>query len=425
VKSELLLVGALVCCAVQAQALDKVDHAAWYRTTTSRVASSPGDALPFDSLNCRLVGQYAPPYAISGLDVVGNLAYLATGDSGLRVIDVSDPASLSEVGHCATPGTANCVVKVGNYAYVSDGDYLCVIDVSNPAHPVDTGNLFEAGWLGGLVKEGNYVYVTEYHGKVIVMDVSDPVSPTEVGRCTTPGYANGLVKAGNYVYVADQESGLVVIDVSNPASPSLVGRLQTPWIAEGVETFGSNDVCVADGSTLRMIDVSNPANPSEVGYYDQDGYAYGIDIVGGYAYTGATWGGLSVIDVSNPASPSLVGKYNTPGMDQAFSALRCGGYVYVGRFDSTLVAIEFYGGGVEEGRRPPACSRQLTATIVRGVLWLPAAASSEPQAPSCLLDAVGRRVMRLRPGPNDVQHLSPGVYFVSSPGSAEKVVLTR
>ena len=174
-----------------------------------------------------------------------------------------------------------------------------------------------------------------------------------------------------------------------------------------------------------MIDVSNPANPSEVGYYDQDGYAYGIDIVGGYAYTGATWGGLSVIDVSNPASPSLVGKYNTPGMDQAFSALRCGGYVYVGRFDSTLVAIEFYGGGVEEGRRPPACSRQLTATIVRGVLWLPAAASSETQAPSCLLDAVGRRVIRLRPGPNDVQHLSPGVYFVSSPGSAEKVVLTR
>ena len=422
-KSELLLVGALVCCAVQAQALDKVDHAAWHRTTTSRVASSPGDALPFDSLNCRLVGQYAPPYAISGLDVVGNLAYLATGDSGLRVIDVSDPASLSEVGHCATPGTANCVVKVGNYAYVSDGDYLCVIDVSNPAHPVDTGNLFEAGWLGGLVKEGNYVYVTEYHGKVIVMDVSDPVSPTEVGRCTTPGYANGLVKAGNYVYVADQESGLVVIDVSNPVSPYAVGRFQTPYVAEGVEVFGSHSVCVADGTSLRMIDVSNPASPSEVGYYDQDGYVYGVDVVGGYAYTASTDNGLYVIDVSDPANPLKVGFYPIPSSNP-MGAIEAGGYVYVAR-DSGLRIIEFYGGGVEEGRRPPACSRQLNATIVRGVLWLPAAASSETQAPSCLLDAVGRRVIRLRPGPNDVQHLSPGVYFVSSPGSAEKVVLTR
>jgi len=34
-----------------------------------------------------------------------------------------------------------------------------------------------------------------------------------------------------------------------------------------------------------------------------------------------------------------------------------------------------------------------------------------------LLDAAGRRVMELRPGANDVRHLSPGVYFVRGEGS--------
>ncbi len=32
--------------------------------------------------------------------------------------------------------------------------------------------------------------------------------------------------------------------------------------------------------------------------------------------------------------------------------------------------------------------------------------------PPVLLDAAGRRVMSLVPGPNDVRHLAPGVYFV-------------
>ena len=32
-----------------------------------------------------------------------------------------------------------------------------------------------------------------------------------------------------------------------------------------------------------------------------------------------------------------------------------------------------------------------------------------------LLDVSGRRVLALSPGPNDVSHLSPGVYFVVTP----------
>jgi hypothetical protein len=47
-----------------------------------------------------------------------------------------------------------------------------------------------------------------------------------------------------------------------------------------------------------------------------------------------------------------------------------------------------------------------------------------------LLDATGRGVMSLRPGPNDVRALAPGVYFVrEADGEGRvanaKVVLTR
>jgi len=53
--------------------------------------------------------------------------------------------------------------------------------------------------------------------------------------------------------------------------------------------------------------------------------------------------------------------------------------------------------------------------------------------PVVLLDAAGRKVMELRPGANDVRHLSPGVYFVREgpsavghqPSAVQKVVVTK
>lgn len=48
-------------------------------------------------------------------------------------------------------------------------------------------------------------------------------------------------------------------------------------------------------------------------------------------------------------------------------------------------------------------------TVLRGILVLD---SSFDTRNSSLLDASGRRVLSLRPGPNDVSRLAPGVYFV-------------
>jgi len=67
-------------------------------------------------------------------------------------------------------------------------------------------------------------------------------------------------------------------------------------------------------------------------------------------------------------------------------------------------------------------------TIIRGIMFLPA--SSFIPHPSSLLDVSGRQLMLLRPGPNDVSHLPPGIYFATVYGArntvyARKVILTR
>ncbi|MFO7674831.1 MAG: hypothetical protein R6X12_00730 [bacterium] len=75
--------------------------------------------------------------------------------------------------------------------------------------------------------------------------------------------------------------------------------------------------------------------------------------------------------------------------------------------------------------KPPA-QRALAApaAIVRGTLFL----ASDPALPKpalVLLDASGRTVMALAPGPNDVSRLAPGVYFVRPAHGVARVVLLR
>ncbi|MBM3331426.1 hypothetical protein FJY68_06175 [candidate division WOR-3 bacterium] len=68
-------------------------------------------------------------------------------------------------------------------------------------------------------------------------------------------------------------------------------------------------------------------------------------------------------------------------------------------------------------------------TIVRGVLDLQSS-TCNLKSEIALLDAAGRKVLDLRPGPNDVSRLATGVYFVRSAidvrhSSITKVVMTR
>ncbi|MEO0081996.1 MAG: VCBS repeat-containing protein [candidate division WOR-3 bacterium] len=62
--------------------------------------------------------------------------------------------------------------------------------------------------------------------------------------------------------------------------------------------------------------------------------------------------------------------------------------------------------------RTQASVRQVAASMVRGVLLLPEGYSDERGASTVLLDISGRKMMELAPGPNDIRHLAPGVYFL-------------
>ena len=113
------------------------------------------------------------PGDVADVEVVGNLAFVADGAAGLRVLDVSDPASPSEIGALDTPGLATDVEVVGDRAYLADGP-------------------------GGVRR----------------VQITPAAAPREDGFLATEDPALAIAVGSRYACVALGEAGLLVVDVS-------------------------------------------------------------------------------------------------------------------------------------------------------------------------------------------------------------------
>lgn len=79
--------------------------------------------------------------------------------------------------------------------------------------------------------------------------------------------------------------------------------------------------------------------------------------------------------------------------------------------------------GLAAGPKVAGRAMNSLPTVVSDVLLMPQ--GGQQSAISELLDAGGRRVASLHPGPNDARSLAPGVYFVRQTEKVSKVVLIR
>jgi len=220
------------------------------------------------------VGFIKPPgYALYS-EIVGDYLYVASYTGGLQVFkikkekDPADPSKekviLSGAGFYKTPGEANHVKIVGEYAYVADGDKgLQIIKIDPDPHNPDKLILKKVGFYSDdkiytstVEIVGKYAYIngvnvpgTDAKG-VIILDISDSKNPHKVSPVL--GLAPQDIKIlGNFMFIADPPAGSVSIyDITNPAQPKKKRSFNT------------------DGNAFRMCIVDDYIY---VANYDQSG----------------------------------------------------------------------------------------------------------------------------------------------------------
>jgi hypothetical protein len=275
----------------------------------------------------------------NGIQMVGSLAYVATGQDGLQIIDITTPHYPRRVGGFARYnfGDASSLFSVeevrvvGNRAYILDSERgLLALDISNPSIPLllnPTPASTGGGALGASFEVvGTTAYVGSGTGNFYIYDFGNPRQPKLLGSLSVPGGVQDLAVANGFAYVAAGGSGFRIIDVHTPSAPSARGSYATPATAYGIDVAG-NLAYVANGpdNGLLILDVSNPNAPSLRGHLPLAGSTQRVEVDGTLAYVGngAT---LQVVDITNPAAPTLRATFDTPGY--ILGALRASPLIY-------------------------------------------------------------------------------------------------
>ncbi len=215
---------------------------------------------------------------------------------------------LQYLGYTTACRDAYDLVVRGNYAYVADGQYgLKVLQLTDPANPVLVGSYSTAGSARGIDVEGDYAYVADAVNGLFIIDVSTPSSP--VLKSSLPTTALKVDVVGNYAYIAAKNNGFKIASVASKTAPSWVGAFNVVGLQlYDVAVVGTTAYVGLNGANARF-NVANPASPQLINQHANGNDGVGISTGSGYVFAAAKSYGV----IAYNASMGTVGGFQTPG----------------------------------------------------------------------------------------------------------------
>ena len=246
----------------------------------------------------------------SGIDVSDKFAYLATPNSGVVVLDISDPRRPTRVSSFSEGSAVRGIAVAGEFAFAADSVAgIRIANIRNPAVPNEVAVYKTRGSPRDLMVSGKHVYIADYEAGLTILDVNDPARPVLAGSYDTAGFAVGITVVGDLVYVADSAEGLTIFYAGNPADPKIIAKYKTAEDVSAVAVFG-NYAYVAAGQQIEILDIRDRSSPRRLGQYQTRGITTGITVVGEKLVAAGAFG-WELLDLSNKVNPERIASSST------------------------------------------------------------------------------------------------------------------
>ncbi len=282
-----------------------------------------------------------------------NLLYMAQGEGGLLIVNVSDPEDPQTVSVTTegVRGYSTKIAMIDSVVYLTAGSFgITVINVIDPLEPMPSVENFNVKPAKNMHIMDLYMFiaVSEQGVKVASLNSPNPIYPEVRGSIPTSGYAQGLTSTtdSTYLFVACGEMGLSIYDISNfefgYGIYPRIGWSDTPGYAEDVIIRQNDSIAyLACGTAgLQIIRYSSTSDTTIdaniVGSLDEGGYAKELMYQDQKIYMTAEMSGLQIIDVADVTSPYLIGKVDT---EFALGVDADEDYIYVADEDEGLIII--------------------------------------------------------------------------------------
>jgi len=275
-----------------------------------------------------------------GVAVSGNIALVADGAKGVRVIDISNSNAPREVASVFSFEYAFDVAIMDNVACVAAGESgLLILDIQDPANPIELSRHDTNGYAYEVEIYGKRAYVADAWEGIAVVDISNPAQPVQTGRVETSGWSLGLAVTSDTLISANGGMGSDIFELTNPDQP----MLKSTYLKENSEgDAGAKSVSIVGDTAyiadtingLRLVDITNLSKPEQISLYGQLSYARRLTIKGEYAFVATASGGsMVVVNIADPFQPYQVSKFQADGI--ASDVVVSSDYAVLGTFEDS------------------------------------------------------------------------------------------
>jgi hypothetical protein len=261
-----------------------------------------------------VLGEYRGYGECRRMAIEGDRMYVASGDGGVMIMDITDRENPEVISQCWTRGMGEDVVKGGDYLYVADGDSgLTVVDIADENNPnVVTGLL--TGYYQDLIDMyGNMLalglsYTTA--SEISIVDAGNPLNPIKASGVMNGCFGFNMMFDSVYLH-ANASGGTVprykIIDLSNMYSPIEKDSVMQAFSGYDGIFVKDNKSYMYYEDSFYCYDVSDVNNISELGRRYRSGYTEIIrmsgDILFDYVYQGHM---VNIWDYTVPTSPDSI-----------------------------------------------------------------------------------------------------------------------
>jgi len=296
---------------------------AWVCASSSVIAVDVADRSKPVAL-----GSIEFPEIAREIAVDGNVACLAGGSAGLRVLDISDVCQPREIASLALPGWSARVDVDSGRVLVLGERRLFVCDLSDHRSPKLLATHDFSRKVLRIQVAGNRAYIQAY-ASIEIFDVSSPSKLSRIGSYEPPKVSyqriGGFHVEGNRLHITDKDS-YRLIDVTDPQNPVEIGACLIPGGGDPVnpdEVFGSKGRAfvinlIGSNESILVIDLTHPDRPAVLGSCRVGGQAHAhvsdIEVSGDTAFVSVALGGVLLVDVTDPANPTELTRFHTSSL---------------------------------------------------------------------------------------------------------------
>ncbi|RME08347.1 MAG: hypothetical protein D6803_01465, partial [Anaerolineae bacterium] len=239
--------------------------------------------------------------------VDGRLLYVLTRTTGVRVLDVSDPAALLDVSPAAQSGTYRRLTIFNHNVYVARGSGgVVAYRFATPSAPEVLFATPAANLLRDGAVRGGLLYAVDGDNGLWIVDLNDPQRPVIRGGFSTAGQALALSLDGERLAVADGSGGLRLYRIEADGALTPVSVMTGLTDARDVLVQGEIAYVLRGSVRVEIVDIADLANPRHLRGFNALGAVTDLAVVNQTLYLAEGEQGVEVWDVRQPSNPMAV-----------------------------------------------------------------------------------------------------------------------